>query len=105
MKEPTYDGGKYCVEHMVEGNWKKKKTGKYLSRNWNHITLGYATHQFITLTRLGNAARLVYEPAHRTVIDNKFLWSSPEHLAWHQVLESLEKVVIPAHEKRYRHES
>ena len=97
MKEPTYDGGKYCVEYMEYGKWRKKKTGKYLSRNWNHITLRYAIHQFIEQTKLGFASRIVFEPTGRLVTDNHSLHQAPEWRAWKNALTSIADA-IPQYE-------
>jgi hypothetical protein len=81
-KEPTYDGGKYCVEHLEEGRWKKTKTGKFLSRNWNHITLSYAVYQYEQKTLVGEAARIVYEPTNRIVVDNSNIHTTAAWRDW-----------------------
>lgn len=87
-KEPIYDDGAYCVEIVVEGRWKKKKTGKYLSRNYNHITLAYALHHFEDFTRQGRAIRIVYEPTSRVVRDNCNVFTSEAYTSWHRYLDN-----------------
>lgn len=85
---PTYDGGDYCVEHMELGLWKKKKTGIYLARNWNHITLAYALTQYEHLTRLGNAARIVHEPSNKRITENSVLFHTVAAGAWGELLRT-----------------
>lgn len=93
MKEPTYDNGEYCVEFMEDGKWRKKKTGKYLSRNWNHITLRYAIQQFTEQTMLGSASRIVHERSSGVVAANQFLHQSPEWRTWKNVIDAFGEII------------